>query len=354
MIGVGIVGVGYWGPNLVRSFLSLPNCKLVRACDAKPGRLHYIQERFPQVEVTSDYADLLRDPRLDAICVVTPVSSHRDLAVRALESGRHVFVEKPLAATSQQALEIVESAARNDKVLATGHLFVYHPGIVRLRKEIGDHALGQLCYMASERVNLGPPASEVNVIWDLAVHDVSIALYLAQGQPVEVVAYGRRYVHPSLLDVALLVVRYANGVLSHHHVSWLSPHKIRRFFAAGTEGSALFDLMQGPKALTLFDRGFDSRIGARDDEVVELQYGTGQVRVADLAPTEPLQAECQHFLECVEKGCTPRADGLVGLKAVQILEAAECSVASGSQPIALAEAPGYHSAAPRRKNEHCS
>jgi len=339
LIGVGIVGVGYWGPNLVRSFLSLPDCKLVRACDAKAGRLRYIQERFPQVEVTADYEDLLRDPRLDAICVVTPVSGHRDPAIRALESGRHVFVEKPLAADSRQALEIVESAARHDRVLATGHLFVYHPGIVRLRQEMEALALGQLCYMESERVNLGPPASEVSVIWDLAVHDVSIALYLASGQPVEVVAYGRRYVHPSLLDMALLVVRYSDDVLSHHHVSWLSPHKIRRFFAAGTEGSALFDLTQGPQTLTLFDKGFDSRIGAGDNEVVELQYGTGQVRVADLPPTEPLKAECQHFLECIKEGRAPRADGLAGLRVVQILEAAERSVALGSQPVALAQMP---------------
>jgi predicted dehydrogenase len=313
-----------------------PGPQLFVAAQLQTGaRLRYLQEQFPQVEVTPDYAELLKDSRLDAICVVTPVSTHRDLAIRALDSGRHVLIEKPLAATSQEAQEIVERAAAHNRVLATGHLFVYHPAIMRLRQEITDNTLGQLSYMASERINLGPPASEVDVIWDLAVHDIAIALYLSDEQPVEVVAHARRFVHRHLLDMALVVVRYSDGGLSHHHVSWLSPHKVRRFFAAGTEGSALFDLTQGSRALTLFDKGFDSRINAQDDEAVELKYGVGQVRVMDLPAIEPLKAECEHFLECVETGHTPQADGLVGLKAVQILEAAERSVACGSQPVAL-------------------
>jgi predicted dehydrogenase len=175
----------------------------------------------------------------------------------------------------------------------------------------------------------------VDVIWDLAVHDVSIALYLSDQQPVEVVAYARRYVHPSLLDMALVVLRYADDVLSHHHVSWLSPHKVRRFFTAGTAGSAWFDARLEPQALTLFDQGYDSRIGARDDQAIKLEYGTGEVRVPELPVAEPLKAECQHFLDCIEAGRRPRADGLAGLQVVQVLEAAERSVALGSQPVGV-------------------
>ena len=335
MVGVGIVGVGYWGPNLVRSFLSLPDCRLVRACDAKPGRLQYLQEQFPQVEVTSDYEDLLADPRLDAICIVTPVSTHKDLALRALDSGRHVFVEKPLAPTSEQARALVDRAAAQNRILAVGHLFVYHPGIVYLRDQIAAGQLGRLCSIESERVNLGPPASEVNVIWDLGVHDVSIALYLADQEPVEVTAFAGRYVHPSLLDMALLVIRYESGALSHHHVSWLSPIKLRRFFAAGSAGSALFDLRQDPRSLTLYDRGYDSRIGAKDDQVVELKYGAGEVRVPELPVVEPLKAECQHFLECIQNGTQPRAGGLEGLRVVQVLEAAEKSIGQESIAVTL-------------------
>jgi len=333
LIGVGVVGVGYWGPNLVRNLLASPACRLVRACDARPGRLQYLAEKFPQVEVTPDYADLLRDPRLDAICIATPVSTHRDLALRALDSGRHVFVEKPLAASGREAWEMVERAAALNRVLAAGHLFVYHPAIERLRQELEANALGRLCTMESDRINLGPPASEVDVIWDLAVHDVSIALYLADETPIEVTAYAGRYVHPSLFDMALLVIRYSGGLLSHHHVSWLSPNKVRRFFAAGTSGSGLFDGRLEPQALTLWDRGYDSRIGARDDQVVELKYGTGEVRVPELPNAEPLRVECQHFLDCVATGAQPRAGGREGALVVQILEAAEQSIAQGSRPV---------------------
>lgn len=335
MIGVGVLGVGWWGPNIVRSLLSLPDCCLVRVCDAKPARLRYILERFPQLEVTSDYEDLLRDPRLDAIFVVTPIHTHHDFALRALESGRHVFVEKPMAATVAEAREMVDVAEAHGKVLATGHLFVYHPAIVRLQEEISSHALGELCYMHSERVNLGPPAAQVDVVWDLGVHDVAIALFLAGRPPVEVVAFGGRYARPSLLDMALLVLRYSDGQISHHHVSWLSPNKVRRFVAAGTTGSGAFDGMKEPRALTLFGQGYDSRIGAREDQVIEFAYGTGEVVVPDLPADEPLRVECQHFLECIEQGRRPRADGHAGLQVVQILEAAERSVAQGSCPVAL-------------------
>ena len=335
MIAIGIVGVGYWGPNLVRSFLSLPECGLVRACDGKPGRLQYIKEQFPGVEVTSHYEDLLEDPRLDAICIVTPVSTHKDLALRALNSGRHVFVEKPLAANGEEAKILADRAAARNRVLAVGHLFLFHPGIVHLRDQIAANHLGRLCTMESERVNLGPPASEVDVIWDLGVHDVSIALYLAAQEPVEVIAFASRYVHPSLLDMALLVIRYSDGVLSHHHVSWLSPIKLRRFFAAGSAGSALFDLCQDPRSLTLYDRGYDSRIGASDDQVVELKYGAGNVRIPELPAVEPLKAECEHFLECIQNGTRPRAGGVEGLRVVQILEAAERSVSDGSRAVEL-------------------
>ena len=335
MVGIGIVGVGYWGPNLVRSFLSLPDCGPVRVCDAKPGRLQYIQQQFPPVEVTSSYDDLLADPRLDAICIVTPVSTHKDLALRALDSGRHVLVEKPLAPTADQARALVDRAAARSRILAVGHLFVYHPGIVYLRDQVAAGQLGKICSMESERVNLGPPASEVDVVWDLGVHDVSIALYLADQEPVEVTAFAGRYVHPSLLDMALLVIRYEGGALSHHHVSWLSPIKLRRFFAAGSAGSALFDLRQDPRSLTIYDRGFDSRIGARDDQAVELKYGAGEVRVPELPAAEPLMAECRHFLECIRDGTQPRAGGLEGLRVVQVLEAAEQSIARGSAAVTL-------------------
>jgi predicted dehydrogenase len=335
MLGVGVVGAGYWGPKVVRSLLALPECGLVRACDTRPGRLQHLAEQFPQVELTADYDELLSDGRLDAIFIVTPVGSHHALALRALGSGRHVFVEKPFAASTVEARDLTERAAAARLVLAVGHLFVFHPGIMCLHAELEAGALGRLCYMESGRVNLGPPASEVDVLWDLAVHDVAIALYLSRSAPVEVTAYAGRYVHPTLLDMALLVIRYADGSLSHHHVSWLSPNKVRRFFVAGAAGSALFDGCLEPRALSLFGRGYDSRIGLRDDQAIALQYSAGEVRVPELPAVEPLKDECRHFLECIATGSRPRAGGPEGLQSIEILEAAEQSIAQGAKPVAL-------------------
>ncbi len=337
--GVGIVGAGYWGPNLVRSFAALPNCGLMRVCDQKPGRLQYIHERFPQVELCADYDDLLSDARLDAICIATPMGTHHDLALRALDAGHDVLVEKPLATTSDDAADLVRRAEQLGRVLAVGHLFVYHPAIEALQEEVAAGHLGALCTMQSERVNLGPPTATVDVVWDLAVHDVAIALHLAGERPVEVCAFGGRYVHSTLFDAALLVIRYGSSggpaAFSQHHVSWLSPQKVRRFHAIGTQGAGLFDGSCEPQALTLYDRGYDTRVGARDDRPVELKYGAGEARTPQLPVVEPLKAECAHFLTCVETRGRPRADGWAGLRVVQVLEAAERSLAAGSSPIRL-------------------
>ena len=337
--GVGVVGVGYWGPNVVRVFASLSNCTLVRACDSRPGRLEYVRQQVPQVEICHDYRDLLDDPRLDAICIVTPMETHYDLALQALSAGRHVLVEKPLATSVAQARRLVDEAERRGLVLAAGHLFVYHPAIERLHAELEAGTFGRLCTMQSERINLGPPGAVHDVVWDLAVHDIAIALYLADEPPLEVVAYAGCYVHPTLHDAALVVVRYGGApgqtLFSQHHVSWLSPHRVRRFFAVGTSGAGLFDGTREPRALTLFGRGYDTRLHAPANGAIELKYGGGEGQTPELPAVEPLRAECAHFLECVETGRPPRADGRAGLRVVQVLEAAHRSLASGSSPVAL-------------------
>ena len=334
-IAVAIVGAGYWGPNLIRNFESLTDCQVRWVCDRKPGRLRYVHERWPHIPLTEDYAEVLKDPAVDAIVIATPVSTHHTLATPALEAGKHVFVEKPLAATSEQAQGIVELADHKERVLATGHIFVYHPAVAAMKATIEEGGFGQPCYAESGRVNLGPPASEVDVIWDLAVHDVSILLYLWDQEPVEVIAYGRRFLHPRLIDVAFLHLRFADGSMAQHHVSWLSPEKVRRFFVAGTEGSLKFDDTATDGKLRVIDQGVDSRIGLKDDEAKELYYRPGEVIVPELPKDEPLRLECQHFLDCIRSGHCPRADGRAGLTVVRVLEAAERSIAEGSQPTPL-------------------
>jgi len=271
------------------------------------------------------------------VAVATPVTTHRALAEAALRAGKHVFIEKPLAPTAHDAAAIVDTAERAGRILATGHLYVYHPAVAHLREVAQAGELGRLCYATSARVNLGPPASEVDVLWDLGVHDVAIVLSILGRQPEEVQAEGRRYIHGTLIDLAFLTLRFAGGFVSYHHVSWLSPMKMRQFFLTGTEGSATFDDAQRDGKLTLSDSGEDSRIGIRDTDAKELFYRPGVVRTPELPAIQPLTAECAHFLACIRTGSSPIADGHAGLEVVQVLEAAERSMAMDGQPVRLAE-----------------
>lgn len=336
-IGVALVGAGYWGPNLIRNFNSLEDCSIQWVCDKKPGRLQFIRERFPEIPLTDDLRQVLSDPRVDAVVLATPVSTHRDLALRALEAGKHVFVEKPLADTTLHAQEIAEAGRAAGRVVAVGHIFVYNPAVVRLREMVREGKIGRLCYAESSRVNLGPPASEVNVIWDLAVHDIAILLDVWGQEPVGITAYGNRYLHPQLIDAAFLHLDFADGSMAQHHVSWLSPERVRRFFVAGSRGSLHFDDMRVEDKLRYIDQGEDSRVGLSDNESKELYYKSGEIKNVELPAGEPLRAECEHFIECIRTGANPHADAFAGVAVVRILEAACDSIANHSTRIMLKE-----------------
>lgn len=332
---VAVIGAGYWGPNLIRNFNALDDSQVRWVCDRKAGRLQYIRERFPQLPLTDDWERVLSDPDVDAVAIATPVSTHRALAIAALRAGKHVFVEKPLAEQTASAQEIARVAEETGRVLAVGHIFVYHPAVAAMYELIAAGRIGRLCYAESSRVNLGPPASEVNVIWDLAVHDVAVLLYLWQQEPVEVTAFGNRYKHGSLLDAAFLNVRFADGSMAQHHVGWLTPEKQRRLFVAGTKGSLVFDDTLSEGKLRYIDQGEDSRIGLGDEESKELFYRPVQARSIELPSEEPLRAECRHFLECIRTGKRPRADGSAGVAVVRVLEAANESIEQGSIAVPL-------------------
>ncbi len=334
-LGIALVGAGYWGPNLIRNFNALDDCFVCWVCDKKPGRLQFIHERFPHLPLTDNFDTVLADPRVNALVLATPVSTHRDLALRALEAGKHVFVEKPLADTTQRAQEIADAGRAAKRVVAVGHIFVYNPAIVRMGELVHAGAIGKLCYAESSRVNLGPPASEVNVIWDLAVHDIAILLDVWRQKPIAVTAFGNRYLHPHLIDAAFLHIHFADGSMAQHHVSWLSPDKVRRFFVAGTLGSLHFDDMQPQAKLRHIDQGQDSRIGLSDTESKELFYKPGEIKTVALPADEPLRAECAHFLECIRTGTKPRAGADEGVAVVQILEAACASIENHSARVEL-------------------
>jgi len=334
-IGISIVGAGYWGPNLIRNFKEIDDCRVVWVCDLKPGRRQYVEERFPGTPVTADLNQALEDPAVEAVVVATPVSTHRQIGVAALKAGKHLWVEKPLAESVEAAQSLVREAEAQKLVLATNHLFVYNPAIKKAKEIISQGGLGNLCYAESGRVNLGPPASEVDVIWDLATHDLGISYYLWGRMPVELVAYGRRFQHPTLIDVAFIHLEFEDGSTAVHHVSWLCPEKIRRYFVAGKNGSLIFDDTQPEQKLRFIDQGVDSRVGAQDDEVKDLFYKPGEVRFPELEAVQPLRAACDDFLHAIRTRTKPRVDGTAGLAVVQMLEAAEQSIAQRSKPIRL-------------------
>jgi len=336
LLNIALVGAGYWGPNLIRNFNEIDHCRMAWVCESKPGRQQYVKERFPDVPVTDDLDAVLNDRSVDAVVIATPVSTHRDIAVAALRAGKHIWVEKPLADSVLAAKQIVTEGESRGLVLAVDHLFVYNPAIAKAKQILSQGGIGEQCYAESGRMNLGPPASEVDVLWDLATHDLAITYYLWGKIPSEVVAYGRRFQHPNLIDMAFIHLHFDDGSTAIHHVSWLCPEKTRRYFVAGKKGSMMFDDTQ-EKKLRFVDQGVDSRIGAGDNDVKELFYKPGEVSYPELDRVEPLRAACEHFLQCIRREDTPRTGGRAGLAVVQMLEAAERSIAEGSRPIQLEE-----------------
>ncbi len=334
-INVGVIGAGYWGPNLIRNFNAIQGCRVAYVCDRKSGRRQYVKNRFPGIPVTDNLNQVLADKEVHVVVVATPVSTHREIALAALQAGKHVWVEKPLTDSVSGAREISNEAKARGLVLATDHLFVHNPAIVKAKEIISSGGIGEICYAESGRVNLGPPASEVDVIWDLATHDLSISYYLWERKSAEVSAYGYRYQHPELIDAAFIHLHFEDGSAAMHHVSWLSPQKTRRYFLAGKRGSLLFDDMRKNRKLCFIDQGVDSRIGANDNEVREFYYKPGKVSFPNLKKIEPLRAGCENFLNCIRYGEKLKSDGDAGLAVVEMLEAAELSISEGSKPIIL-------------------
>jgi predicted dehydrogenase len=321
---MGVVGLGNWGPNLARNFDSVPGSELSWLCDASEEARERLAPSLRDARVTADLDDLLADPRLDAVALATPVSTHADLAARVLEAGKHCFVEKPLAERVADAERAVEAARAAQRVLMVGHLLEYHPGVLRL-KEIADSGeLGEIRYIYSNRLNLGVLREEENALWSLGAHDVSVLLALAGEAPHEVEARGESYMQPGVEDVVFCFLRFPSGLSAHLHLSWLDPHKERRFTVVGSRRMATFDDMELERKVTVYDKGFDERAGSYGEYITR----SGDTWSPRIPNTEPLRAECEHFVTCVREGATPRSDGESGLRVVRVLEALQDSLAS--------------------------
>jgi predicted dehydrogenase len=315
-IRIGVVGLGYWGPNLARNFAAIEGCELLWLCDASPEARERLAASFPSARATGDLDDLLNDPELDAVVLATPVPTHAELAIRVAESGKHCFVEKPLATTAIDAEAAVAAAERAGKILMVGHLLEYHPAVHRLKELLDEGELGDLYYVYGNRLNLGKLRSEENALWSLGAHDVSVVLHLIGEEPSECFAHGESYVRAGVEDVVFCYLRFPSGLSAHLHLSWLDPHKERRLTVVGARRMATFDDMAVAGKLTVYDKGFDEDVRSWGEYIAR----SGESFSPRIANAEPLRLECEHFIDCIRSGATPRSDGHSGLRVVRVLE----------------------------------
>jgi predicted dehydrogenase len=313
---VGVVGLGYWGPNLARNFHTLPQAELVWCCDALEAARERVSSMVPGAAMTDRLEDLLEDESLDAIVIATPVPTHAELAVRVLEAGKHCFVEKPLAQSVADAQRAVEAAGRADRTLMVGHLLEYHPGVSKLKELADTGELGDIRYIYGNRLNLGKVRADENALWSLGAHDVSVVLHLLEEEPDEVSARGESYLREGVEDVVFCFLRFPSGISAHLHLSWLDPHKERRFTIVGSKRMATFDDMAGEGKLTLYDKGFDEDMRSYGEYISR----SGDIFSPRIPNDEPLRLECEHFVEAIRGGEPPRSDGLSGLRVVRVLE----------------------------------
>ena len=293
-------------------------------CDASPEARERVAPSLRDARAAAELDELLADPRLDAVALATPVPTHAELATRVLEAGKHCFVEKPLAERVADAERAVEAARAAQRVLMVGHLLEYHPGVLRLQEIADSGELGEIRYIYSNRLNLGVRREEENALWSLGAHDVSVLLALAGEEPHEVEARGESYMKPGIEDVVFCFLRFPSGLVAHLHLSWLDPHKERRFTVVGSKRMATFDDMELERKVTVYDKGFDERAGSYGEYITR----SGDTWSPRIPNTEPLRAECEHFVACVRDGATPRSDGESGLRVVRVLEALQDSLES--------------------------
>jgi predicted dehydrogenase len=328
-VRIGVVGLGYWGPNLARNFDRLPETELRWICDASDESRERWAPHFPTARPSADLDELLSDPELDAVVVATPVPTHARLAQRVLEAGKHCFVEKPVAQSVADAEQVAASAGEAGRVLMVGHLLEYHPGVDKLREIAGSGDLGELHYLYSNRLNLGKLRADENALWSLGAHDVSVVLLLAGEEPSEVSAFGESYMREGVEDVVFCYLRFPSGLAAHLHLSWLDPHKERRLTVVGSRRMATFDDMEVEGKVTVYDKGFDESSASFGEYIAR----SGDIWSPRVPNDEPLRLECRHFAECVRAGAEPRSGAASGLRVVRVLEALQESLDSRSAAV---------------------
>ena len=336
-VRVGVVGLGYWGPNLARNFDRLSGAELAYCCDLDQTNLAKARSLYPEAVVTDDLDRLLGDETLDAVVVATSVPTHYALGKRVLDAGKHAFIEKPIALKAADAQDLLDRAGQNGVKLMVGHLLEYHPAVNKMKELIDAGELGRVFYAYANRLNLGKVRTDENALWSLGPHDVSVLNYLTGDEPEEVSARGECYLQDDVEDVVFGYIRYANGMVGHLHVSWLDPHKSRKITVVGEKKMVVFDDMESERKLTIYDKGATTTRTKFETygEFVTLHFG--DIYIPKIGNDEPLRVECQHFVDAIVNDTTPRSDGRDALNVVKVLDAMELSLREGGRPVKTAE-----------------
>lgn len=331
---IAVVGVGGWGKNLARNYYQIPSCNLKYICDLDQRKLEELRLQLSGTTVTTCFNDLLEDPDLDAIVIATTAATHHKLSKAALNSGKHVYVEKPFVLKICQAKELIQMAEEKNCILMVGHLLEYHPVINRLKELIDSLELGDIYYIYNQRLNLGRVRGDENALWSFAPHDISTILYLLGKQPTDVAARGQYYLQKGIEDVVFMTLNFNNEAMAHIHVSWLDPHKIRKITIVGSKKMAVFDDMASTEKLRIYDKSAEQNAKYNSfAEYISLRFG--DITIPHLKIDEPLRLECQHFLDCIRNGQQPRSDGRDGLRVVKVLDAAQRSLKANGMPVAI-------------------
>lgn len=331
---VAVIGAGYWGPNLIRNFLSQDEVENVIACDRDENRLAKMQKTFHGIEISTDYEEIIKRVDVEIVAIATPVSLHYEIAKKSLLAGKHCWIEKPMTVNSAEAEELIALAEKQNLKIFVDHTFIYTGAVRKMKEIITSGRLGELYYFDSVRVNLGLFQHDVNVIWDLAPHDLSIMDYLLESKPLAVSATGSCHVGNGLEDIAYLTVQFENNLIAHFHVNWLAPVKIRKTLIGGTKSMIVYDDTEASEKLKIYDKGIEvtTREGVYDTLV---QYRTGDMLSPKLEQTEALSLAAQHFIDCIKNDKKPLTDGISGLNVVRILEASEVSIKNQGKLITL-------------------
>lgn len=337
MLTFGVVGCGYWGPNLLRNLSGLSDCRVKWVCDRSVDRLTHMKTLYPQVEVTTEFKHVVEDDETDAVVIAAPARLHFKMGMAALEAGRHTFIEKPMAQSSQECLQLIEAAEERNLTLMVGHTFLYTTPVRKIKELVEAGQLGEIQYISARRLNLGLLQKDINVAWDLAPHDLSILMYLVDETSLSVNCQGRSHIVPGIEDVTNMTVTFDNGVFASIQSSWLNPSKVREIVVVGTKMMLVYDDLEPNEKIKVYDKHVEKP--PYYDTFAEFQYSYhyGDVHSPHLKQVEPLRVECEHFRDCILTGAEPISNGYQGLRVVQILEASSASLAAGGKSIQVCD-----------------